>query len=580
MLKTTVLSLFLSLFVAFSALASSYDYPRIFDLTYRVMKQKDLYKALNDSLPQQKNSITQSQLVYVLQNNPEYMDLLETALQNLSISSSSEAEYKKYLTHLKGELKNIIQTPRFIEELTSFADPSQSMTLSLPGGQPGYRAMKLYVNHPHLEDPDDLNSRVLPGDDLRQLVVDFIKGSEQEIWYNVFDFDLQVIAEALREQHLKRGVKVTGGIDAGTIKMRPEVQAIFNDLSNITSSDFNTVAVNSVGLNHQKILLRDPFGPRAAVLFLSGNFTQSCIGPEGDLVMLPKEKRPLYSIPNANHALLIMGALPAQLTQFELKKTLEYKIRGQSQYPVGGSFKIFGADKTGDRPYVVISFSPNGGMGDVNGSIYAPLIRQTKGSIEAVHFAFSSKQIQSALLEKADRDASEGHAFDFKSVGDTPFAMREWSVFLKMSGLMKDLSSNKFVLDPDPVFFKALSYEDVKERQNSIRVAPGIYGDRYFKDEDGKSYHVTSKIHHKVFIFPQDDIAVLGTSFNPSENAESNNEQIVIVHDKNIVKNARGFFSYLFKESKDSVAQEAQRRNKRIFVPTEESSTEDSERGN
>jgi len=555
-----------ALMVALASPAQSYDYPRIFDVAFKVMTQKDLYKALNEALVQQPTPLTQSQIVFILQNKPEYIPLLETVTARLASAQAESPEaYSAYLKTVKTEIKSVIQSPEFLQQIEAYADPSNPAVLSLPGNAPGYKALRLFVNHPSLHNPDDPNSRVLPGQDLRKVVLDFIQGAQQEIWYNVFDFDLTVIADALKKAHLTRKVKVRGGIDAGTIASRPEVKKIFDSLSELESENFKTVAVNAVGLNHQKIIVRDPFGPRAAVLFLSGNFTQSCIGPEGDLVQIPKEKRPAYSIPNANHALIVLGSLPAQVTQAELRKTLEYKIRGQSQYPIGGSFKIFGMKKD---TYIVLSFSPKGGNGDVNKSIYVPLILNTHGPIEAVHFAFSSKQIQDALIQRAERDMKEHGAFAFRSVGDTPFAMREWSVFLSLSGLKKDGPTGKYYVDEGSPLLRSLGALGVTNLQQNIRTAPEIYGERILKLDDGTSAKVTSKIHHKVFIFPQESLAVLGTSFNPSENAETNNEQIVIVKDRDIVTQGRRFFAYLFRESSKSVTQEANRRNLRALSDT------------
>lgn len=574
MLQKTLKSLlFVVVFVSSSAFAEmDYDYPRIFDLTYKVMMQKDLYKALNETLPQQKAPITQSQLVYFLQNNPQYFSELELIHKNLTEGPTAPIlEPAAYLSFVKQQLKETAQAPEVLSTLQNYADPTAPMELNLPGGKPGYESMQLFVNHPTLKNPNFPTSGTYAATDLRKVVLDFIAGAEQELYYNIFDFDLKVVAEALKQAHQKRKVKVVGGIDAGTIETRPEVKAIFQDLTSIENENFNTVAVKSVGLNHQKIIVRDPFGPRAAVLFLSGNFTQSCIGPEGDLVDIPADKRPAISIPNANHALFIKGALPAQVTRFELKKTLEYKIRGQSQYPTGGSFKIFGSKgrATSGQPYVILSFAPNGGTGDVNSTIYAPLIRQAKGGIEAVHFAFSSKQIQKALIEKAAQDIATQGSFQFKSVGDTPFALREWSAFLSLSGLKKDLPTGKYILDTESEMMSLLNPQTAKELRNNIRIAPSIYGDRHYKTESGAMAKVTSKIHHKVFIFPEEEISILGTSFNPSENAESNNEQIVIVHDAQVTKKARAFFGYLFQESQSSVTDEANRRNKRVLPPVE-----------
>lgn len=573
MKKSFAISQFLFvLLLGLSAFAQqSFDYPKIFDTTFKVMAHKDLYKALNESIPQQKEPLTQSQIVFILQNKPEYIPLLDNVLGSLATAKEGSPEtYNNFLKAVKVELKQRVQAPEFVEQLQAYQSPDSPAVLNLPGGAPGYRALRIFVNHPRLQNPDDLNSKILPGDDLRQVVLDFIAGSEEEIWYNVFDFDLKVIADALKDKHKRKGVKVFGGIDAGTIEARPEVKAIYDSLRQLENPNFQTVAVNSVGLNHQKIIVRDPMGPRAAVLFLSGNFTQSCIGPEGDLVNVPKDQRPNFSIPNANHGLIVLGSLPAQVTKAELRKTLEFKIRGQSQYPIGGSFKIYGekSKDSGETPSITLSFAPKGGNGDINQSIIAPLILNSTGPIEAVHFAFSSKQIQEAIQQRATKDIAEKGKFEFRSVGDTPFAMREWSVFLNLSGLKKDLPTGKYIVDAESSILKAVGPQAVTDLQKNIRTAPAIYGERHLKLADGTSAKTTSKIHHKVFIFPENKTAILGTSFNPSENAETNNEQLVIVQDAGIVKQARGFFMYLFKNSAKSVNDEALRRNLRALPDT------------
>src|SRR5690606_17496050 len=144
-----------------------------------------------------------------------------------------------------------------------------------------------------------------------------------------------------------------------------------------STSEFRTHLVNSVGLNHQKIVVRDPYGPNAAVMFLSGNFTQSCLGPEGDAISLPKNERPKGSIPNSNHAVIIKGPVAALVARFELRKIFMHNLRGQSQFPPGGAFKLYGpTDQLRGVPsWIIMAFSPNGGMGDVNRDILARLFR-------------------------------------------------------------------------------------------------------------------------------------------------------------------------------------------------------------
>ncbi|MEK7356676.1 MAG: hypothetical protein AAB250_09515, partial [Bdellovibrionota bacterium] len=337
----------------------------------------------------------------------------------------------------------------------------------------------------------------------------------------------------------------------------------------------------SVGLNHQKMIVRDPGTPNAAVLLLSGNFTQSCIGPEGDAVALPPAKRPKDSIPNANHALMIRGQIPAAVVKQELRKTLVYGIKGAG-YPTGGAFQIMGpkpsATSKKARSWMMLTFSPNGGLGDINRDILTRVIRETKGPVIALHFAFSSAILQREIVARIQRETDRLRAAGrpaknmFLSVGDTPFAMQFWSVFLGLSGLERNTETGRYSpLAIDPLK-SGLTAGELADLRSNIRIAPRVYGEKHIK-VDGNNVKLTSKIHHKVFIFPESEVSVVGTSFNPSASAESNQEQVMIVRDAGIAKTARGMFEYLYKNSAASVTEEAERRNKRPVIEKEE--TED-----
>ncbi|MES2966115.1 MAG: hypothetical protein V4760_19705, partial [Bdellovibrionota bacterium] len=451
---------------------------------------------------------------------------------------------------------------------------SRPLRLENVNGGSGYQSMTMYVNHPRLAEPGNPNSKIIAAQDLRKLVIDFVKGAKKEIMFNVFDFDLQPIADAMIAQNAL-GVKIHGGVDLAVYNTRPEVKAVVDTMIAKKSSGLDITLVSSVGLNHQKMIVRDAGTADAAILLLSGNFTQSCIGPEGDAIALPPKLRPKGSIPNANHALMIRGQIPAAVVKQELRKTLVYGIKGQSSYPVGGAFQIMGAKPDPKskraRSWMILTFSPNGGLGEINRDILTRVIRETRGPMQALHFAFSSDILQNEIVARIKREADRKRAKGlpakdlFFSVGDTPFAMQFWSVFLGLSGLERNVETGKYSpLAVDPLR-SILNASDLENLRSNIRVAPRVYGEKHVKVE-GQSVKLTSKIHHKVFVFPESEVSVVGTSFNPSASAETNQEQVMIVRDAGIAKIARGMFEYLYRNSPASVAEEAARRNDRPVI--------------
>lgn len=455
-------------------------------------------------------------------------------------------------------------------------DPTKHLRLVPPRGQSGYQNLRLYINHPHYRGRN--SNWVKQGDDLRQVWIDFIRQAKKEIMVNVFDFDLMPVAQALAAKAL-RGVNVTVGIDSSVVEHRPQVKKVFDFLA---ANKVKVVSVNSVGLNHQKITIIDWSSSKdAKVLLSSGNLTQSCIGPEGDLVGTDI-KSPL-SIPNANHLMTMDSYILGNLIYHELAKTLgdNLQLRG-SEYPLSGSYQITGP---GVNPYTleaypepsfVIAFSPRGGLNQINKTLIAKMIDMTSGPIYMVQFAFSSPEVANALSRRAHREYERNKKFEFYSVGDTPFAMQYWSQFLKMIGLklIREDGRKEYVVDPESPWLLDHGSQRIKDIAESILIAPPVYGN-YKVTHNNRVVDVTSKIHHKTMV--SQDFAIMGTSFNFSSGAEKNNEQIVLWRDRRVVDPAVGMARFLFDQSVDqnkkrrldpTVLGEASRRNKfREFEP-------------
>lgn len=492
---------------------------------------------------------------------------------------------------------------KLTEELSSRSAPvdtTKSVRLVPPGGRPGYEDLKIFVSHAFR-----LQGKTKPADDLVAVLKSEIRAAKKEIVLNVYEFDLEGVADELITAARDRKVAIRVGVDAKPLKEKPRQLAIVEKLR---GAKIDVTEVNSVGINHQKMIAIDWTNPDLArAVFSSGNFTHSCLDPLGDLNQL--KPVPPQSIPNANHLITMKSWLAANLINHELTKTFstELGLRGRS-YPTTGAYQITGpgVDPQTLEAYplnsFVISFTPGGGYrssdgGGVNRNILAYLLEKIEGPVRMVQFAYSSEDISRALLNRAERaiqlstvddlkaDAKAPGSvlptdktsaadvakkemaiaeraiarFDFKSVGETPFAMQGWSQFLKMSGLKKNTRTS-YIEDDQSPWLKALGDDRMYVLRKNVRVAPARYGNTRMKIGD-EVYNVSAKIHHK--IMSVGDFAVIGTSFNFSEGAEKNNEQVLVFNDPAMAAVVRGITDELFEQSPRSVYEEAERRNER-----------------
>lgn len=544
---------------------ASHDFARMFALAREVMKRPEARRFLREVFKeeltlteeQQKEfaieggvkDMSESQFMLMLQHNPALWPEVEKFLKSARKEDKADPDKAdtEFENATRAKFRELLADSRVAEVFRKFNDPLTPMTLEPPGGKPGYRNASVFANHQRVE-----GGKTVPAGDLKKVLLDFIAGAETEIMFNVFDFDLMDVADALIAR-AKDGVVITGGIDKNVVESRPEVKAVFDKLNK--AKGITVRAVDSVGLNHQKVMVRD-FNDekKAKALFSSGNFTQSCIGPEGDLKDLPEDKRPKDSMPNANHMLVLDSFLLAQVAANSLTKTLVYGLRG-GEYPLDGAYKVLGDD----GQWIVISFSPRGGMGDINRDMTRRLITSTRGPLRLMQFAFSSEAVRDAIIERA---RLEGKDFDLKAVGDTPFAVRPWSVFLELAGYALDETEGKakeYVEAAANALREVLGRERYEAIRENIRVGPRAYKNHVYKPEEGDAIQYNAKIHHKVVI--SGDYAVLGTSFNFSEAANSNQEQFLLTSDKALVAAMTSVFDGLFALAATSIVEEIVRRN-------------------
>jgi hypothetical protein len=478
---------------------------------------------------------------------------------------------KRHTSQHPGEIES--DRVRILQELQNpgIHSPKKHTRLMPPKGYPGYSDLRITVSHPYFEQ----GQLTLPGDLIAEWS-NFFKRAKKKIVVNVFEFDLKEVADVLIEKR-KQGLEVRVGIDDDSID-KP-----LNDRHRVplakakgdrTTADYlraggvDVYPVDSVGLNHQKMAAIDWDTPENSwVLFSSGNLTRSCLDRDGDLAGLGPE-RPGTSVPNANHVIWMRSFVLANLVNYELSKTLSHDspLRG-AEYPSSGSYQVTGPGvdpntlEAYPSPSLVISFSPGGGIRNINQNIVADLIENSEGPLRLVQFAFASPEVGNAVMYRARREFDRQKKFDFIGVGDTPFAMQKWSQFLRISSLRKTVLAKKrywFDEDTESDFYTNFSAAERSQLREAVFIAPKEYAS-FKKKIDGKGYEWNAKLHHK--ILSSGEFAILGTSFNLSASAERNNEQILIFKDPYLVDAVDGIARYLSEKSKVTVYQEAQRRN-------------------
>lgn len=521
----------------------AYDKDEIIRRGYDIPKGKD---------------ISETQLMMLMDQNPELIDDLEKYVKE--VPREVEAETRAIAAAREKWKEKFIKVLSDEEVRARFRNQNNPFEPYEITEKQGYSNIKTYVNHPRI-----IDGKEIPADDLKKIWIEEIRKAKKEIAINVFDFDQEEVADELIKAR-KRGVAVKVGIDKSVVEAREEVQLVFDKLK---KNDVFVHAVDSVGLNHQKMMSIDwSVEGKGKVVFSSGNLTQSCIGAEGDLKNIPKALRPKFSVPNANHVITMNSDVISSIVSHEISKTIDpgYQLRGKTFYPLGGVYKINGGYIEGKRSSVLLAFSPNGALRAPNKNFISQALTQTTGPVKMIQFAYSSETINEAMLMRAEKEIAKNGKFVFKSVGDTPFAMMDWSRFLNMSGLelirVEDSEiPPKYVELEESKWKSTIGNKNFTEFKDGIKVAPDIYGNHYV-DVKNEKMKVTSKIHHKVLITGEKGsrMSITG-SYNFSSGAETNQEYLLMFDDERVTRELDGAIEYLHKESKASVYEEALARN-------------------
>ncbi|OYZ22916.1 MAG: hypothetical protein B7Y39_07120 [Bdellovibrio sp. 28-41-41] len=546
--------------------------PRLYAYFNEVFKDhlvvsEELQKEFDLKSPFRK--LSEPQLVFLLKNLPNF-ESFHTFLDTYTERSLQENKNEPIvptegMEPVKEQLDKILENPSVIEELKALNDPSKTLTIDSLDGKAGFEGVSVHFNREAYLNHDRPNDGLVPAEDLKKIMIENLRDAKESISINIFEFNLMEIADEI-ERALVRGVRVRIGIDRNTVRLAKENIDVLNKLIRLHRTyrgQMKLTLVKSAGLNHQKMVVIDSNTENAKIVAGSANFTQSCMGPEGDAVKLAPDLRPKTSKPNSNHLFIIKSSFLAQIAEHELNKTLDHNLRGQTQYPISGSYTVKGSPVDGKIPILGTGFSPNGGTGGVSSSLINPWLLKSLGEVWGLQFVLSSKKVLDTLYKMANNFKN---TFNFKFFGDTSFAMQRWSVPLLLSGLTREEETKKYIVDQESPLRKSLSVRKLKEQQENIRLNPKEYGEFHYKIQN-EQVKITVKMHNKIIVLPKINLAFIGTSFNVSDSAEANQEQLFWIKDHPIVNQVKNAFLYHFDQATTTVLKQSRRRNLFISSP-------------
>jgi len=587
------------------------DLKKMMDLSVRIMLHGSLYKLINETFGPlienptgEKIQIPQSKIIFLLSHVKESWSVIEDFLKKVPAEKAKEPDLKDVREHFRKIFAKVIEDDGLIKLMKTKGSVSQPLLIVDEKKTIAYDNMSFYANHPYNVKGKDGRVRQVKASDHKQIMIDIVNSAKKgdRLSFNFYDFDLPELADALIAAQ-KRGVKILGGVDKGVVESKPSANDIYKKLR---AAGVPLEMVDSVGLNHQKLMALISKDGQSKTLMSSGNPTQSCSGAEGDLKEVPPELRPKESIPNPNNMIVIDGDIPAVIATAEIEKNVVYKMRGQKEFPVSGAYQLQGPKRPGyeHQDWMIMAFSPNGGLGDINRDIYTRVFRSASGPIYGAFFSFSSEELGLELTKKIVDEIQlrkkEGRPMTdlVKFVGDTRFAMRDFSILLRLSGyrLVEFDANNPNQLvntgegpDKDPEVFEPakkgstikvyvedphdplskpirdlLSPEEWADFRQNIRITADWFKETKF-EYDGKKLSFETKLHDKMFVFIRDFISNPGSSINFSNAGESNQEQIAIVFSKFIAEHVEGVINFLFDQysgANRSITSEVERRNK------------------
>lgn len=462
---------------------------------------------------------------------------------------------QKYTAMFKEYLKDELVLDRF----RKYADPNTRLVIKTGEGHVDYEVKETYVNHP----TQDLKGKWLPADDIEnQAYIHAIRDiAKYNYASNIFQIDLPSYANELagRTDLLER----KQGIDKSNVDAFENDRKVYETL---VKGGVKTTLVITSNLNHPKMAAINYGYPGFGyVLALTANATQSCSGKEGDLLNLDPPVP--ESIPNSNMGALIKSDILASIFNHEISKSVDLLFKG-TDFPVGGIISVKGEGT------LSVAFTPNGANNSMLDNFYAAAIDASNNPhLGGVFFVESGGKMASAIIRWGLRLYEQGIEPQPDFIYHKMFAMQGWSdpqllVGLKLVG-SKEEGNLQYIDDPESELVKKLTPEQLARWREGFKVASRRFQDG-FVERDGVKYEYSVKIHNKLLaIGDLDDpkkLVVNMSSFNPSQNAESNQEYALQAEgDSKFSDMARRVIRYHSSIAQHSVYKEAMLRNQKVL---------------
>jgi phosphatidylserine/phosphatidylglycerophosphate/cardiolipin synthase-like enzyme len=379
--------------------------------------------------------------------------------------------------------------------------------------------LSLSASVPHLSYADDIevyfNHAVNPPAvqaNLEHKIIDLINSANSSLYMAIYDLDLPNIANAMVSAK-QRGVDVRFITDEDNIAGENlHALGILNQGGVPWIDDTENGSAGSK-IQHNKFIVVD--GKK--VLSGSTNFSQS--GVHGDL----DAQGNLISEGNDNHIVIIDSNQMANVFthQFNL-------MWGDG--PGGAKDSLFGLGKpdhqletvytNNDNIRIDVQFTPQSPTVYQGSSLYnmQQYIRNANRRIHLAQFVISAQDVADEMELRHDAGV------EVQGLGDRSFFSRYYSEFQDMLGIEKPNDSG--VIEVDSYTGAA---NNIWENPADVRVAKLNGNDKW---------------HHKYIII--DDLVLTGSHNISGAAAFGNDENVVVIHDKQTAAEFEGHFSYAF----------------------------------
>ncbi|MCE9685889.1 phospholipase D-like domain-containing protein [Shewanella sp. AS16] len=348
--------------------------------------------------------------------------------------------------------------------------------------------------------------------DLEQKIVELINSADNSLYMAIYDLDLPGIANAMVAAK-QRGVDVKFVTDEDNIAGENTTALGILDQGGVPWIDDTENGSAGSKIQHNKFIVVD--GKK--VLSGSTNFSQS--GVHGDL----DANGNLINEGNDNHIVIIDS------NQLASVYTHQFNLMW-GDGPGGAKDSLFGLGKPDhqletvytnhDNIRIDVQFTPQSSSVYQGSTLYnmQQYIRSAKTRIHLAQFVISAQDVADEMELRHDAGV------EVQGIGDPGFFSRYYSEFQDMLGKETPDASGAMEVDG---YTGAVN--NVWENPADVRIAKLEAGDKW---------------HHKYIII--DDMVLTGSHNISGAAAFGNDENIIIIHDKQTADEFEGHFSHAF----------------------------------